>query len=928
MSKPIRRAAAALALHCLLLLGACDWLISAEKRIASAENRIAAGDDRGAAIDLQNALKAEPDNVRARVLLAEVSLRLGDPKSAEKELTRVSEHGAAADKVHPLIAEARLAMREFSQLLSLIDSGELVLQEPQRSTYRGLALHGSNELEPAIEAFDKALAADPNFAPARIGLAETRLKQGDSEAALKELQVVLSANPNDATAALLKGVTLARRGDYRLAADALNSAREHAAGQLSAAQLVLAFAAITEAQLALGDLPAARSAHAELAARAASSPLTGVLAARLAMAQQAYTVAVAEAQKVVTAVPDLVPAKMLLGAALLAQGNLNQAETQFAEVVRLAPENMEARKLLARVNLQLQRPDVVMQVLSPLQQSDVADPQLDALLGWAELQRGDDAAAIVLLERSVAAQPQNANLKLDLSMAYSSAGQHGKAVTLLRSVPATPGDMRRNSLLINSLAAASGVDAAREEIERMVAAAPQDAATLNLAGSFYARQGDFVRAKDLLARAVAKEPTNMTALTTQARVEMLAGDQQAAGIAVDKALSVNASDVKARLLQVEIAARSGDLATATKRLEEMRAKDAKAVEPRILLARIYLQQKDTTKADEVIREVHGRAQSEPVVAAALGRFYMDAGRFEEALSWFRSAAKSDTANPSHGMSVARAQFALGNNSAARETLETLLASHTALVSASAALVMLDLREGRREAAATRVADLRRDHPRDPSVALLQGDVAMSGKAYQDAAKAYASASELVPSGASAVRAYRARQLGGLPNATAPLEAWLQREPRDVAARMVLAEAYAADGQRGRAIEQYEQAVAAPKPNPMALNNLAWLYHEERDSRAAATAKRAFDAAPQVPAIADTYGWILVERGDVEQGLPILQKATQDSKLQPEIHYHYAVALARAGRREDARRELRLLTRSDAKFNSAADARKLLTELEG
>lgn len=210
--------------------------------------------------------------------------------------------------------------------------------------------------------------------------------------------------------------------------------------------------------------------------------------------------------------------------------------------------------------------------------------------------------------------------------------------------------------------------------------------------------------------------------------------------------------------------------------------------------------------------------------------------------------------------------------------------------------------------------------------MLDGDVAMTLRSYPAAAKAYATAAKLSPSGALALRTYRARKLGGLPDPIAPIESWLQRQPQDVAVRMALAEEFVARGDAGRAIDQYERAIQGERPNAMALNNLAWLYHEKGDARAMETAKRGYTAAPQVAAIADTYGWILVKAGKVSEGLPILKKAVADSRSQPDIRFHYAAALAEAGQKEAALGELRELERSGAKYPSAVDAQKLLAEL--
>jgi Flp pilus assembly protein TadD len=58
-----------------------------------------------------------------------------------------------------------------------------------------------------------------------------------------------------------------------------------------------------------------------------------------------------------------------------------------------------------------------------------------------------------------------------------------------------------------------------------------------------------------------------------------------------------------------------------------------------------------------------------------------------------------------------------------------------------------------------------------------------------------------------------------------------------------------------------------------LNNLAWAYSGAGDDdRAAAYARRAWALAPGNPATAETLGWALYRRGDVAQGLALLNAA--------------------------------------------------------
>ncbi len=64
---------------------------------------------------------------------------------------------------------------------------------------------------------------------------------------------------------------------------------------------------------------------------------------------------------------------------------------------------------------------------------------------------------------------------------------------------------------------------------------------------------------------------------------------------------------------------------------------------------------------------------------------------------------------------------------------------------------------------------------------------------------------------------------------------------------------------------------------------------------------------------DTLGWLLVEFGDTNRGLVLLQEAATRAPHIAEIRYHMAAALAKTGRRDEARKELERLLRADSAF---------------
>ena len=87
-------------------------------------------------------------------------------------------------------------------------------------------------------------------------------------------------------------------------------------------------------------------------------------------------------------------------------------------------------------------------------------------------------------------------------------------------------------------------------------------------------------------------------------------------------------------------------------------------------------------------------------------------------------------------------------------------------------------------------------------------------------------------------------------------------------------------------------------------------------------------APQNPDFTDTLGWILVETGNPEEGLPYLRDAHTRAASNLEIRYHIAVALYRLDRKEEALAELKaILTERKARFPSRGDAEALYATLK-
>ena len=115
-------------------------------------------------------------------------------------------------------------------------------------------------------------------------------------------------------------------------------------------------------------------------------------------------------------------------------------------------------------------------------------------------------------------------------------------------------------------------------------------------------------------------------------------------------------------------------------------------------------------------------------------------------------------------------------------------------------------------------------------------------------------------------------------------------------------------------------------DPVALNNLAWVYQQQgQDAKAQAMARQAYILSP-TPQTADTLGWILTTSGNAQSGVALLRQARGEGTSDPRILSHYAVALKDLGNKDEARKQLETVVGNKAAFKEKAAAQKLLDDM--
>lgn len=922
--------------HCLvaglvaamLATSGCDLFVSAETRLARADKAAAQSDFGLAEVEYRNVLQSQPDNDAVRLKLVDILLLSGDVDAATAELDPLLKRPEPADKAQDLSARIYLSRSDAKGLLEAMQSGRVKLTGTQQSLRRGQALLALGRFQEAYDAFAAVTGDEPAADEARMGKARALAGLGDLSKALAELDSLLEAKPQLAGAWLARGYLMAHEGQSADAESAFLQAKKFAKGGLGKLERASLLASLIDVQLQRRDVPAAAQTAKELNDLAPKTPVAILAQAQVDMAGGDPTSAVSKLQGLTASRKDFIPARVLLGQALLQQKSLGQADAMLSQLVADAPDNVSARKLLAQTKLQLNDPAKALEVLSPaLRGAAGGRNDLSLLTAAAIAETAKSPAAITMLETEVGKEGKGGQLRYLLAQTYLKANMAVKATELLRADESALRDPRGVALLLSSIATAQGSPAAQTEAEKLAAANGENIRVLNAIAEFHASQGQHARAAAVLERALAHEPGNAGLIYAKAQVELAANDENAAAEGLRKILASDPANVPASMKLAQLALRRRDYPTAISLLRTARERHPTAIEPGLMLVGTHLQAGQAAVADQLAKEMLANSGGGKAdVANSLGELQLRASRYPQALEMFQQASKAKPRNFTYLMNIGRAQFASQDFAGARDSAAKSLEVRPDDIGAVRFAALAEVKAGNRQAALDRVLAYGRRHADVAESPILEGDLRMELQQYKEAAAAYERALQKTPDGRTAVKAFKARSLGKLPEKTAAVDRWLAQHSDDLAVRAELAEYYKLEGDNARAIEQYEAIIAIRPHDPMALNNLAWIYHLTRDARAERTAKLAYEEASASPAIADTYGWILVVNGKAVEGARLLADAARRAPREPDIQYHYAVALGRTGAVAEARQRLSQLLKDFPAFTARAEAEKALSEL--
>ena len=608
----------------------------------------------------------------------------------------------------------------------------------------------------------------------------------------------------------------------------------------------------------------------------------GTIRSNLVAAQEAFndgdlTTAARHLEETLNQAPTHEQAAMMLGLIRYRQGRPKEAE-KLLEPIAALQESEQAQKLLAATRLQLRNPEGAKDVLTGLENHD-SDPGTLALVGIATLATGDKEAGEQMIERALELAPDNNNLRLRYAAYLIHEGKTDRALDMANQVIENDPTMDQAFLTaIQAHASANNLDAARQVSASWLKEQPDNVNAMIASGNLAVRSSNPEKAETYFSRAVEAEPGNARPLISLGALALSENQPEKAEMLFIRAIKLQPNNQEA----LRALSRVMDRAELTVLMEDIFKEQPEAIGPRLVLLESALINGDQAKSDGLTAGLLERedenqpAPAENMVAAVYhgaAAQLVQRGREEDAMQILRRGRVLFPENEQIGLQAAIVAFAQGDTQSAREILSDVKQSHPE----SAAPFVVEARYLQQQGKHKQAADLYQLALEKQRTAELEVSYAQALTQDNQNAKALES-----------------------------LGAARERFPKSETLLTNLAILQQQSGDAESAAQTYSKLLEVAPNNVIALNNLAWIYHEQNDTRAIELAEKAYALSPESAAVVDTYGWILFKADKIDESLPILEKAHELQPDSQEIAMHLVEAYKSAGKSEDAKRVLEKL----------------------
>lgn len=914
-------------------LGAWAADSKASKYYEDALARYEKKDLAGAIIQLKNALQIDNTMMPVQMLLGKALLQNGEVAAAEVALTEALRLGANRAEVAVPLGQAYLAQGKPNQVLekpALALDGLPPAVRLQVLLLRAAASTDMGDDRGTLRAIEAARAIDPN-APALL-LAEIpmRIRAKQFAEARAAAERAVAALPESVDAWYQKGSIAQASGDLQSALAAYERALKldatHIDVRVARAGLYVDMGRVADATRDIEELKT-------VAPKDPRAAYLRALAAERDNKPELARAALKEVTTLIDPVPiDFIlyrPQLLLLNA--LAHFGLNEPEKakHYFEVLHRVQSNTPASKLLAQFHLSEGRMDRAIDVLEVYLKANPTDAHALSLLSSALMAKGQHAKAAVLMQQALQTKDTPGN-RAALGLSLAGSGNARDAIPQLEAAYKKDPRQTQAAAALVAIHLRGGQTAKAESLaEGLVKQQPSNPGFFNLLGIVKQRARNPVAAQKAFEQSVKLDNNFIPPRINLARLAAAAKDYATATANLAAVLKIDEKNSEAMYEMAILSDRQGKAAETQRWLEK--ASDMSGITDirwDLALSDYHLRNGRAAPALAAAKRAISKAPDDLAGLLGLARAQLANRDTKGAKESLISATRMAEFKPALQVQIAGLQVAADNFPGAAYSLEKALSGQPDYLPAMAMMAELELKQAAPAKAEQRARAIIDKYPKRAIGHSVLGNVAMHRGQTAAAVDAYRRAHQIEPSTETLLRLSLtlARQ-NDAKAAQQLMEQWVKKYPNDTFAQEALADAYANDGNLVAARAAYEKLLKIAPDSGSALNNLANVLLRLKDPTAAKVAEQAVAKAPNNPNAIDTLGWVLFQAGQTDRGLQLLRDARLRQPANPEIRYHLAVALSKAGRKTEAREELEAALKGGQAFEGAAEATALLKSLK-
>ncbi|MEJ2693152.1 MAG: PEP-CTERM system TPR-repeat protein PrsT [Candidatus Thiodiazotropha sp.] len=609
------------------------------------------GEYEQAANNLVSYLAEDLSNVRAKKLLAQTYLKLGDTQRAIERLESAADSAPNDPGLLGMLGNLYTSIGDYTTGQGYYErSLKLAPGTKEIETRMAINRWASGQHDEAISDLSTIVASDREYMPAEIALITAQMQAKNYTQALDLSRNMIDKHPE---------LPLA----YVLAASALDAMQKRAEARDYLERAIKADPAYINSYLML-----ARFDHEAGKGELAKAQLEAALAQK----------------------PTHERALLMLAKLEEQAGNTDRVR-ELVEKARVGnPQALTPRVLLANANLRQGKLDVARRMID--EALEIAPDNGRVLMLEAEIARavGDSARALEVYEKLVSLNPLLLEARLKLGTLKTQMGDLQGARDIFSAVVEQDSKHLGANWALGDLELKLGhVKRAMSQAELLLKAHPEHSAGYSLKGDVLMQQAQYDSAAAIYRKAL--DLTGDRIMLIKAANALKAQGKSGESIALlDQWLEKHPDDTKVRISYAAQLQVLGRIDEALSQYQSTLEQEPDNVVVLNNLAWLYQQQGQLEKARGLAEKAHANAPEAAGVIDTLGWILVNSGELERGLQLLEKAVErggDQAADIRYHLAAAHARA--GNSGRARSDLETLLASDTQFAEREAASKLLE-----------------------------------------------------------------------------------------------------------------------------------------------------------------------------------------------------------------------------------------------